>query len=87
MHLLCKRYQSQKVTNGDSSAVEKAKLSRQRTGQWLSRERRRQFEHKGTAPGKVGGGELFCTLTVVVVIGVYANVKTHGIICLLPHKN
>lgn len=24
-HLLCKRYQSQKVTNGDSSAVEKAK--------------------------------------------------------------
>lgn len=86
MHLLCKRYQFQKVTNGDSSAVEKAKLSRQRTGWWLSRERRRQFEHKGTAPGNAGGGELFCTLTVVVVIGVYANVKTHGIICLLPHK-
>lgn len=32
---------------------------------------------------RVGGG-LLCTLMVVVVIGIYANVKTHGIVCPAP---
>lgn len=85
--LLCKGHQSQKVTNGDSSAVEKANRSRQRTGRWLSRGgRRRQFKRKGAAPGDVGGGELFCTLTAVVVIGIHADVKTHGIVSPPPQK-
>ena len=48
--------------------------------------RRRQFKRKGAAPGDVGGGELFCTLTAVVVIGIHADVKTHGIVSPPPQK-
>lgn len=44
-----------------------------------------QMQRGGTRE-RGGGCELFCTPTVVVVIGIYANVKTPGIICPLPDK-
>lgn len=44
-HLLCKRYQSQKVTNGDSSAVQKAKNDQDR-------------EQVGGCQGEGGGDSL-----------------------------
>lgn len=81
--LLCKRYQSQKVTNGDSSAAKRqtdqdreqvAGCQGEGGGGSLNAKGR-----KGAAPGNVGGGELFCTLTAVVVTGIHADVKTHGI--------